>query len=558
VPSYLPTVPATVDRGTEKDMGEPGSRTGGGRFGLLTDRKVGTKIMLAVGVVAVLSALDGTFAMNSLAAVNDQVKIGYRHQQELNTIGSLRAAVNRSWLAVDDYQLADAVDELAAAKKAIDTAAGQVTGYVTEYQAYPLGSAEAASVAALQQDWIAYEKMLADDLIPLGDSDDEAMQKVREGPLTSSKKQIRAELTKLADLTVKAGADQQAIAESRYQSTKLWVIALLVGGLLIGLALAAGVTRMIVRPLSRCVAALDRIGRGDLTVRVDVTSRDEVGQMSATLNSTATAMGGMVGKITDSSTLLASASEELSAVSAQLSASAEETSAQVGEVSDSADRVSQGVQAVSAGADEMGVSIREISNNANEAAGVAADAARAAESTNASVARLGEASSQIGTVVAMITSIAEQTNLLALNATIEAARAGEAGKGFAVVASEVKDLAQETARATQQITEQVSAIQAESSAAVTAIQEIGQVIATINDYTTTIAAAVEEQTATTGEISRSVGVAAEGSSSIAETISGVAEAARQVTEGATETQQTAGELARTAAALQETVSSYQI
>jgi methyl-accepting chemotaxis protein len=540
-------------------MSEPGTPTGGRGLRLLTDRKVGTKIMTAVGVVALFSAFDGGYAMTSLAAINDQVKAGYGHQQELNTIGNLRAAVNRSWLATDDYLLADTADQRTTASKAIRTNEEQVTGYLDDYRAFPMLSAAAASATAFAADWQDYAEVVSGKLLPLGDADDSAaLHKVRDGELAASKKEIRAELTRLAELTVKAGADQETLAESRYQTTKTWVIGLLLGSLVIGLALAFGIARMIVRPLARCVAALDTIGRGDLTVRVAVTGADEVGHMSATLNDTAAVMAGMVGRISASSTMLASASEELSAVSAQLSASAEETSAQVGEVSESAGRVSQGVQAVSAGADEMGISIREISNNANEAAGVAADAARAAASTNAGVARLGEASSQIGTVVALITSIAEQTNLLALNATIEAARAGETGKGFAVVASEVKDLAQETARATQQITEQVSAIQVESAEAVTAIRQIGQVIATINDYTTTIAAAVEEQTATTGEISRSVGVAAEGSSSIADTISGVAEAARQVTEGATETQSTAAELARTAAALQETVSAYRI
>jgi methyl-accepting chemotaxis protein len=336
------------------------------------------------------------------------------------------------------------------------------------------------------------------------------------------------------------------------------VIVVLVAGAVIGLLVAAGIARLIVRPLARCVRTLQQIGEGDLTARVRVAGRDEIAQLGDTLNATAEAMAGLVGKVSGSSHTLASASEQLSAVSLQLSASAEETSVQVSTVSSAADQVSHSVRAVAAGADEMGVSIRAIADNAGEAAEVAAGAARTAEATNTSVARLGAASTQIGDVVRLITAIAQQTNLLALNATIEAARAGEMGKGFAVVASEVKDLAQETARATEDISTQVAAIQAESNGAVEAIREIGQVITTINGYTTTIASAVAEQTATTGEIARSVGTAATGSASIAETISGVAEAAQQVTSGATETQQTAAELARMAAELSSTVSVYRV
>src|SRR4029079_18201927 len=126
------------------------------------------------------------------------------------------------------------------------------------------------------------------------------------------------------------------------------------------------------------------------------------------------------------------------------------------------------------------------------------------------MARLGESSTAIGNVVKVITSIAEQTNLLALNATIEAARAGDAGKGFAVVASEVKDLAQETARATEDISRRVDAIQTDTEGAVTAIDQISQVISRINEFQTTIASAVEEQTATTSEMNRSVSEAATG------------------------------------------------
>ncbi len=526
---------------------------------VLTDRRVGTKIMIAVSAVALFGVGDGLFALNSLGSTNDQVKAGYGHNQELNSIGNLRAAVNRTWLAMDDYMLAGTDAQRQTASAAIQKAEKEVAQYSDEYQAFPVGATAISTATSFDTNWSKYETLLSDRLMPLAAANaGSQLNTLRAGDLATTMKAVRADLTSLADLTVKAGASQAASAQTRYESTKDWVIGLLAGSLLLGLLMALGVTRLIVKPLARCVAALERLAKGDLTARVPVESNDEVGHMSETLNTTAVAMADMVERIQNSSTVLASASEELSAVSSELSASAEETSAQVGTVSEAAAMVSMSVSTVSAGADEMGVSIREISNNANEAAGVAADAARAAESTNASVARLGEASAQIGSVVKLITAIAEQTNLLALNATIEAARAGDAGKGFAVVASEVKDLAQETARATQEITAQVTTIQAESSAAVIAIQQIGEVIATINDYTTTIAAAVEEQTATTAEISRSVNEAAQGSTSIADNIAGVAEAASHVTSGASDTQQTAASLARTAAELQATVSVYRL
>jgi methyl-accepting chemotaxis protein len=206
----------------------------------------------------------------------------------------------------------------------------------------------------------------------------------------------------------------------------------------------------------------------------------------------------------------------------------------------------------------MTASIRDIATSAADAAGVARGAVEVAQSANTTVAKLGASSAEVGNIVKVITSIAEQTNLLALNATIEAARAGEAGKGFAVVASEVKDLAQETAKATEEISQRIGAIQTDTDAAVGAIGQISEVIERINAYSDTIASAVEEQTATTSEIGRNVAEAAIGSTSIAETISGVAEAAQNTNAGVSESQRTAEELARLASELQGLVGQFRI
>jgi methyl-accepting chemotaxis protein len=253
---------------------------------------------------------------------------------------------------------------------------------------------------------------------------------------------------------------------------------------------------------------------------------------------------------------LASSSEELTAVSQQMAGNAEETATQANVVSAASEEVSKNVASVASASEEMQASIREIAKNANESARVAKNAVNVAHSTNETVKKLGESSQEIGNVIKVITSIAQQTNLLALNATIEAARAGEAGKGFAVVANEVKELAKQTAKATEDIGQKIEAIQGDTKGAVTAIEEISNIINQVNDISNSIASAVEEQTVTTNEIGHSVTEAAKGVGDIAKNIGGVALAAKNTTQGASDTQKASAELSHMAAQLQKVVSRF--
>ncbi|MEU4218716.1 methyl-accepting chemotaxis protein [Actinoplanes sp. NPDC026623] len=350
----------------------------------------------------------------------------------------------------------------------------------------------------------------------------------------------------------------EAVRQSASDATRAqWAIGVATGlALLLGAVSAYVVTRSIVRPIGAARDSLREVAGGDLTVVPPAGGRDEVAQMSAALGQAVTAVRTIVSDVAEQAEALARTSTELDAVSGAFARAVADTSQQADLVAGAAEDVSHNVDSMAAGSEQMGASIEEISRNATDAANVAAEAVTAAAEANRTVANLGTSSSAIGDAVRLITSIAGQTNLLALNATIEAARAGEMGKGFAVVAGEVKDLAQESARAAEEIDALVKAIQGDTGAAVTAIGHIGGVIARISDYQTSIAGAVEEQTATTAEMNRGALAASSGTATIAENIRSVAAATSATSTEIARAREAAAELTRMSTTLRDAVGQF--
>lgn len=340
------------------------------------------------------------------------------------------------------------------------------------------------------------------------------------------------------------------------KNAMLWALAI-AGALLalLGALVSYRVAARLTASLSRVTAALHALRSRDLTVAVPVSGKDEVSVMATALNEAAAAIRAAFNEIHTATTTVQDTSATLTHVSTEVREGAARTASQTS--SASADEVSSNLASVAAGAEQMSASIQEIASNSTEAARTATGAVATAEAANATISKLGTSSAEIGEVLQTITAIAEQTNLLALNATIEAARAGETGKGFAVVASEVKDLAQQTALATDIIRQRVDAIQTDSNQAVAAIAQITDVIGNISDYQNTIAAAVEEQTATATLMSHSVAEAAGGGQRFAGSINDVTATATTAAAAAHQTQTAAADLATISTRLRALVDSFQ-
>ena len=391
------------------------------------------------------------------------------------------------------------------------------------------------------------------------------------------------EMSKIIEADVNKAEQQLHDVE---KNTKRNIIILTVFSLIVGAGVSFFISRALSGQIKEAVAFADNLARGDFSNTLNISQKDEVGVLAKALNGIVNSLRIMVSEIQKSSALLSAASVSLSAVSEQLSSGAEHTSMQANTVASAAEEMSANmdnvaaateqaatnVNMVSAAAEEMTSTINEISRNTAKTSGMAADASTKANQASQRVDELGRSAQEISKVTETITEISEQTNLLALNATIEAARAGEAGKGFAVVANEIKELAKQTAKATLEIKNNIEGVQAATRNTVKEINEVSVIINNVNEMSSTVASAVEEQSATTQEIAGNVAQASQGiqevteniaqvatvTAEIATEIAGVNSAATELNQSSNLVQSNSNELKELSRGLENLVSGYKI
>ncbi|HEY0848336.1 MAG TPA: methyl-accepting chemotaxis protein, partial [Bradyrhizobium sp.] len=503
----------------------------------------------------------GLLAVKNMRSINaSTVDITTVWLPSVRVLGDLRAGVITYRNVVRQHMLSETLEEKLAMEKTLATVVEGNTKVRALYEPMITSAEERALYKQWSDIWDRYrkatEEVMALSRKEVGKFPKEALDL---NSKMANKLGLEADEVLKKDIELNnAGADKAAKdAADSYASAFLMVSIILGAAIIIGVALSFYLVRDISAGITSIVTPMQALGKGDLTAIVPHQGeKTEIGAMADTLQVFKEALlakkaadeaaaadaeakiergrrvdnitrefESMIGEIVNT---VSSASSQLEASAGTLSSTAERSKELATTVAAASEEASTNVQSVASATEKLSSSVTEISRQVQESARMATEAVGQARTTNDRVSELSKAASRIGDVVELINTIAGQTNLLALNATIEAARAGEAGRGFAVVASEVKALAEQTAKATGEISQQISGIQAATQESVSAIKEISGTIEQLSEISSTIAAAVEEQGAATQEISRNVQQAAQGTMQVSSNIT-------DVQHGATET-----------------------
>jgi methyl-accepting chemotaxis protein len=520
------------------------------------------KLFAVAGVGILTAIIASTTALVGLATMNsDVVTLDHHAVQPLAAFTMIRDGEGDSRYNVWDY-VAAAPQDRAAVTANIKTSDAAVTDAVALYLSRHGSSTDARGQAmtSFAAKFAAWQHVRDTVVLPAADAGQlAAAYAAIRGPLADADNAMGTPLDQLFTAEQSAGAATAAGAAAGYSTVRMELVAVATIGVLIAVVVAWWMTRRMLAVIAVVRESLSRLAAGDLTWQAPaVASTDELAQMVGASAAASTGMRTVVAQVVGGVATLNGSVTRLQGSSGGMESAAAKASSQVDEAASEVQVVNGNIQAVATGTEQMSASIREIASNAQEAAQVAQSAVETAGTADERVRRLNDSSTEIITIIKVITSIAQQTNLLALNATIEAARAGDAGKGFAVVAGEVKELANETARATGDITSRVMAIQVETGEVVDAIGRIRSVIEHIDELQATVASAVQEQSATAEEMSRSVGLAAAASDRIAERMRSVTEATNVTSDGVRSTRDATQDLQVLSDGLAESVARFSV
>jgi methyl-accepting chemotaxis protein len=519
------------------------------------------KIISVMAFLLVAMTGMGLLAVMKMRAINaNTVDITTNWMPSVRVIGDLRAGVITYRNVIREHMLVETLEEKLAAEKTLATVVDANTKFRQTYEAMISSPEEKALYGQWSKAWEDYKKgtqqVMALSRQEVGKIPHEAHE-LNSKTVNKIGLEADAILAKDIELNNKGGDRAAADAADTYYYAFMLVAIILGAAVIAGIGVGFYLVQDVSAGINSIIQPMQALGRGDLSAEIPHRGeKTEIGSMADVLQVFKEALIAkkvadeaaaadadakiergrrvdnvtrefetMIGEIVQT---VSSASTQLEASASTLTSTAERSQRMATTVAAASEEASTNVQSVASATEEMASSVGEISRQVQESARMAGDAVGQARTTTERVSELSKAASRIGDVVELINTIAGQTNLLALNATIEAARAGEAGRGFAVVASEVKALAEQTAKATGEIGQQISGIQAATNDSVGAIKEISSTIERLSEISSAIAAAVEEQGAATQEIARNVQQAAQGTQQVSSNIT-------DVQRGATET-----------------------